>query len=262
MKRYFVLILLFNFVSSMYAQQMVVDTIRYRFSYAIKGTLSETSKRQYDDELSVEVGDSVTYCYSRYQKDNDDLWKKIKSSGGSANDFLAQQGPISLYDEVDIKHYPNYNKMTVITLLYKHFIYSEDLAEMNWTLLPGDTVILDIPCKKAQCTFRGRTWYAYYTFSIPIHDGPWKLGGLPGMILYAKDQKEQFSFSCIGIKTNVNMPMVVDFKNALKSTPLKVQKLKQLQEANHQAYSKIMGITGIYYSYKSKSRVACLKEYY
>lgn len=76
MKRYFVLILLFNFVSSMYAQQMVVDTIRYRFSYAIKGTLSETSKRQYDDELSVEVGDSVTYCYSRYQKDNDDLWKK------------------------------------------------------------------------------------------------------------------------------------------------------------------------------------------
>lgn len=76
----------------MYAQQMVVDTIRYRFSYAIKGTMSETSKRQYDDELSVEVGDSVTYCYSRYQKDNDDLWKKIKSSGGSANDFLAQQG--------------------------------------------------------------------------------------------------------------------------------------------------------------------------
>lgn len=58
------------------------------------------------------------------------------------------------------------------------------------------------------------------------------------------------------------MPMVVDFKNALKSTPLKVQKLKQLQEANHQAYSKIMGITGIYYGYKSKSRVACLKEYY
>ena len=60
----------------MYAQQMVVDTIRYSFSYAIKGTLSETSKRQYDDELSVEVGDCVTYCYSRYQKDNDDLWKK------------------------------------------------------------------------------------------------------------------------------------------------------------------------------------------
>lgn len=67
--------------------------------------------------------------------------------------FLRSKATISLYDEMDIKHYPNYNKMTVITLLYKHFIYSEDLAEMNWTLLPGDTVILDIPCKKGSMHF-------------------------------------------------------------------------------------------------------------
>jgi len=255
-------ILLLLITVSAFAQQSVIDTVRYRFFYAIKGTLAETSKKQYDDELSVDIGDSVTYCYSRWQKDNDELWKKIKASGGSANDFLAQQGPTSLYNEEDIKHYPNRKSLTVITTLYKDFIYMENMPEMNWELVAGDTLILDNPCKKAECTFRGRTWYAWYAMSIPIHDGPWKLGGLPGMILYAKDKRGQFSFECIGIKTHVNTPMEVELRKALKSTPLKVQKLKQLQEGNYEAYSKAMGIKGIYYGSKSKSRVACLKEYY
>lgn len=262
MKRFFCLTLLSVLVLTAFAKSTVIDTVRYRFSYAIKGTLTETSKRQYDDELSVDIGDSVTYCYSRWQKDNDNLWKKIMSSGGSANDFLAQEGPISLYDEEDIKHYPNSKRQTVITALYKDFIYSENMPDMNWSLASGDTVILNIPCKKAECTFRGRTWNVWYAMSIPIHDGPWKLGGLPGMILYAKDKKGQFSFECIGIKTNVNTPMEVDFKKAIKSTPLKVQKLKQLNESNYEAYAKAMGIKGIHYGSKSKSRVACLKEYY
>lgn len=262
MKKLFTFTFLLFVATSTFAQETVIDTVRYRFSYAIKGTLAETSKRQYDDELSVDIGDSVTYCYSRWQRDNDYLWKKIKATGGSANDFLAQQGPISLYNEEDIKHYPDNNKLTVITALYKDFIYTEDMPEMNWTLIPGDTVLLDNTCKKAACTFRGRTWYVWYALSIPIHDGPWKLGGLPGMILYAKDKKGQFSFECIEIKPNVNVPMEVNLKKAIKSTPLKVQKLKQLYESNYEAYSKAMGISGIYYGSKSKSRVACLKEYY
>lgn len=245
-----------------HAQGTIIDTVRYRFSYAIKGTLTETSKRQYDDELNVDIGDSVSYCYSRWQKDNDDLWSKVKASGGNANDFLTQQGPTSLYNEEDLKHYPKRDNMSVITFSYRYFLYSEKMPDLAWALEPGDTTIIGYPCKKATCTFRGRTWTAWYAMAIPIQDGPWKLGGLPGMILYANDQKGQFSFTCIGIKANVNTPMEVNLKRTIKSTPLKVQRLKQLEESNYEAYSKAVGIKGIHYSVKSKPRVACLKEYY
>ena len=82
------------------------------------------------------------------------------------------------------------------------------------------------------------------------------------MILAAKDQKNQFSFECIEIKDNLNTPMQVDFKKAIKSTPLKVQDLRKLKASNPEAYDKAVGLTGLVLGFKQKSRVACLKEYY
>lgn len=43
MRKLFTILLLLITVSA-FAQQSVIDTVRYRFSYAIKGTLAETSK--------------------------------------------------------------------------------------------------------------------------------------------------------------------------------------------------------------------------
>ena len=256
-------IILFLIISNCFSQnRTTIDTVRYRFSYAIKGNLAEESKRPYDDELSVDVGDSVTYCYSRWQDDNDKLSDKIRKSGGSANDFLAQQGPISLYDEEDIKHYPAKSKESIITFLYSYFLYEENMPSFNWNLIPGDSLILEYPCKRASCTYHGRTWNVWYSMTIPISEGPWKLQGLPGMILYAKDAKNQFSFECIGVKSNLNVPMTVNFKRTIKSTPTKVQVLQKLQESNYDAYAKAVGIHGIHFGFKSKPRTACLKEYY
>ena len=261
MKLFYILLLGMLLPLPCCAQKKTIDTVRVRFSYAIKGTTTESSK-QYDDELSVDIGDSVSYCYSRWEEDNNKLWEKVKAEGGTANDYLAQQGPFSRYFERDIKHYPMKDKQTIITFLYKYFLYEEPISQFDWQLLSGDTVIVSYPCKRAKCTYRGRTWYAWFTFDIPIHDGPWKLQGLPGMILAAKDQKNQFSFECIEIKDNLNTPMEVDFKKAIKSTPLKVQDLRKLEKSNPEAFDKAVGLKGIIWGFKPKSRVACLKEYY
>lgn len=39
----------------------------------------------------------------------------------------------------------------------------------------------------------------WYTTEIPIGEGPWKLFGLPGLILRASDSKEHYVWNCIGI---------------------------------------------------------------
>lgn len=256
------LIVLAGIPSSGFSQKTVIDTVRYRFSYAIKGTREEEAKSPYDDELSVDIGDSVTYCYSRWEADDEELWDRVHASGGNANDYLAQSGPFSLYQEHDIKHFPSRNKESVITFMNKYFIYEEEMPKFKWDLVAGDTLILGYKCKKATCTHRGRTWNAWYTFSIPISEGPWKLQGLPGMILYAIDSKNQFSFECIGIKANMNTPMAVNLKRNVKSTNLKVQALRKLESSNPDAYDKAVGIKGIIYGTKPKPATACLKEYY
>ena len=82
------------------------------------------------------------------------------------------------------------------------FVYDESIPEMEWQLLDGADSVAGYACKIAQTHFRGRVWKAWYTLQIPIPTGPWKLHGLPGIILRAVDQTGTYSFECIGIETD------------------------------------------------------------
>lgn len=67
---------------------------------------------------------------------------------------------------------------------YKREFYVKDsLHQMKWKKLKEKKEILGYNCKSATTTFRGRTYKAFYTEQIPISEGPFKFGGLPGLIL-------------------------------------------------------------------------------
>jgi len=82
--------------------------------------------------------------------------------------------------------------------LYEHralkdyYSVYEKQPEMQWELLEGEMKINDYNCKKAQTTFRGRSYEVWYTPEIPISIGPWKFNGLPGLILYVKDISDEY----------------------------------------------------------------------
>ena len=245
-----------------YAQRTLIDTVRYRFHYATKETTTE-GKKPFSDEINVDIGDKVTYCYSRWEEDNDLLYDSIMAKGGNANDFLAAEGPISMFGERVIKNYPSKGNLTVTCTLGDDFVYNELVMKKKWNLTPGDTTIVGYKCKKAICNFRGRDWTAWYTLDIPISDGPWKIDGLPGMLLKAEDSKGQFSFECFQIKTNLNIPMTVKITKCIKTTALKVHQLKILRKSNYTAFIKLFGLDkGMVSGPVPKSKVACLLEKY
>lgn len=67
------------------------------------------------------------------------------------------------------------------------YVYSEPLTEMTWEILPDSTTqILDHECVKARTDYHGREWEVWFAPDIPVQDGPWKLHGLPGLILAAQ----------------------------------------------------------------------------
>lgn len=74
-----------------------------------------------------------------------------------------------------------------------HYAYQET-GDLKWTLLDDTLTITGYLCHKAQTSYGGRTWYAYYTEDIPTTAGPWKLKGLPGLIVKAEDAENIFSF--------------------------------------------------------------------
>ena len=64
----------------------------------------------------------------------------------------------------------------------------------NWILHEDTATISGFICKRATTHYRGRDWEVYYTSDIPLSRGPWKLWGLPGLIVHATDADGYFLF--------------------------------------------------------------------
>lgn len=102
--------------------------------------------------------------------------------------------------------------------------YTEPLPVFDWEILEGDSVVCGYNCQKAQTAFRGRTWVVWFSADLPYSDGPWKLCGLPGLILKAYDTKGCFCFNAIEIKNGNSREIEVDMKKTKKSSPEKFAK--------------------------------------
>lgn len=66
------------------------------------------------------------------------------------------------------------------------FYYTEPFDEQSWEIIEDSTKnILGYECMKAETDYHGRRWTAWFTPEIPVQDGPWKLHGLPGLVIEA-----------------------------------------------------------------------------
>lgn len=76
----------------------------------------------------------------------------------------------------------------------KTYLVQEKLPKLKWKIENQRKKISNFNCQKAVAYFRGRTYTAWFTLEIPVSSGPWKLQGLPGMIIEAHDDKNEIWF--------------------------------------------------------------------
>lgn len=78
--------------------------------------------------------------------------------------------------------------------LKKFYVVKEKLKPIAWKVGSESKKIGKFTVTKAEADYYGRRWIAWYAKEIPISDGPWKLYGLPGLILEAYDNEQKFKF--------------------------------------------------------------------
>ncbi len=79
------------------------------------------------------------------------------------------------------------------------FRYTEPYETQKWMISDSTKIILGYDCIMAVADYHGRHWTVWFTPDIPIQDGPWKLSGLPGLILEAAEDSGQHHFTATGI---------------------------------------------------------------
>lgn len=87
----------------------------------------------------------------------------------------------------------------------------EKKPTINWKFEKETKKIGKYTCHKATATFRGRDYTVWYTKEIPIPYGPWKLNGLPGLVLEAYDSEYKIYFYFKNIEYPVKEPIKIDF---------------------------------------------------
>lgn len=186
MKHYFSLITLLITISSLSQQQKGIVYYGYIEALGIGNAKGPESNAYIlfnkDQSYYVTAKDSL----EKAEKLNEG--KTYENEGESKAIYLGMKAS-SQGDQVvyNIKK----NTMWSNFLCRKQVYVKEITPKINWKIEKETKKIGSFYCKKATSFFRGRNYTAWFIPEITVPFGPWKLNGLPGLIVEAYDTNKE-----------------------------------------------------------------------
>lgn len=179
---------LFIMCFSTYSQVTRVDY--YTFT---KNTVDTTNVRTYllfDQKMSIFIWNSTLNKVSKIAD---------SGSGGELKTIKKQN------DTIGFRVFNSFKSDSIIVfdkIADDRFDFPESKT-IKWEIYNAFKTIGNLKCQQAKTNFRGRPYIVWFTEQIPIPAGPWKLNGLPGLILEAKDSLNEVNFTLKSIKSNI-----------------------------------------------------------
>lgn len=149
-----------------------------------------------------------------------------------------------------LKHYiiyPARRKTTLIEGISSNFdphVIDDVYETQDWTITDEEKEIGGYLCQKATTTFKGRDYTAWFTNELPLPYGPWKLHGLPGLILSANDARGEVSFAYAAFDTLTETKAIEPPAYALRSTKKDLDKLKKIFKDDPSGYQSSLAAAG------------------
>lgn len=200
MFKYLCFLLIFN---SVYAQEKEIY-VEYNQLFDNARKIERKAFLYGNNEGSIYEDDLVTN--NKIDREaNDKKQAELDKQNAGTNRYSSTIIPVIKYNQF-LKLNQATNSITFIEQLVKdRYIHITDEVQQNWKLTNEKKMISGMECFKATTTFRGIQWEAWYTTTIPYSFGPWKLHGLPGLIIQANDVNKRYNYNAVKIEFKKNV---------------------------------------------------------
>ena len=184
-----------------------LSSVNLRVVYRFTAVIDTLEKTKTESLMLLETGNNLTK-YGSYEKFQMDSLMKARPEltvVSSALRVLSKKVFIPEDYHEAIFHDLARGRETVIgRIVATDFIYEEPIPSFSWHLTDELDTWCGYAVQKAICLFRGRTYEAWFTFDIPVSAGPWKFGGLPGLILKVSDTEQHYCFEAISVSNKTD----------------------------------------------------------
>ncbi|AKK72664.1 hypothetical protein OK18_08545 [Chryseobacterium gallinarum] len=201
---------------ALFIQHVSAQTNRFVYQVTMKPNAENKSEIKTENAyLDISPEKSVFYSENRIKRDS--IMQKAFQGGGGRGSINRDQMEslrtnISYSVEKDKTNQKTYFKDRIGRDMYS---YEED-RPVSWKISSETRKIGEYKVQKAETDFAGRKWTAWFTTDLPYQDGPYKFGGLPGLIVKIEDDKGDYSFDLMKNYKIAEFPTLSQFGNTLK----------------------------------------------
>ncbi|AKQ39565.1 GLPGLI family protein [Riemerella anatipestifer] len=181
------------------AQAYKSDSLRGSFTYLLKSKPNNLYPENiYQELFSLQVSDNRSFFISENLLKYDSIFTNemntaIRSDSKSVN-FSGKSFPKTNSKFLIVQE----NDKTIFYGTVGTSVLSYHESKINsWKLVDETKLVNSFSCKKAELRFKGRDWIAWYSAEIPFPYGPYKFGGLPGLIIKMTDKKGEYDFELV-----------------------------------------------------------------
>lgn len=226
------------------SQEKALAKVHYQFTHVSDTTQRDRPLR---DEVVLFLGQNSSY-YRSFTED------KIKESLHAQRNAPNYDNHLVIeFSTTPIKNFYFYHfgdsSITDLESIASGFdlYYTETAFTIpQWTLLDDTKEIGGYLCQLATTDYKGRQYFAWFTTELPFQAGPWKLQGLPGLVLSAYDQRQEIVFSYAGFEpldTKTEYEVAIPFY-ALKATKEEISKQRKVFEEDQGKYYELLNSSG------------------
>ncbi|MDU0371676.1 GLPGLI family protein [Hymenobacter endophyticus] len=232
---FFIIAVLFG--NLCYAQGPPIDTCKLLITYRLTYYPDSTSNEKKIEQMRLTIGNSSSIFESigQYKKDTMRLNNQSKPIGIGDMQRLGNQALTLGRSNFRYQIYKNTNQPFIYyheRIMRQSFYYKESNDIIKWKITNSKKNIAGYSCQLATTFFSGRNIEAWFTREIPHANGPYKFGGLPGLIIELSDSKRHYSFEFLKSETPKDKILILSYDDAIETTKQKFNQAKRDYEIN------------------------------